>query len=204
MKAHQGDSPHVVSAALSSRQRVLASDDLINIRAATAQDRADVRRIHASAFPESDSARVSTLAAELLFDQTLPQTISLIAETEGAAVGHAAFSPVRLAGNPNVRAYILAPLGVKPDHQKRGIGSKLVEYGLRRLSIMKVNVVLVYGDPRYYSSFGFNADAARQYTPPYPLQYPFGWQALTLDDCHIKKSPAAITCVAALSDPKLW
>ena len=127
-----------------------------------------------------------------------------LGEWRAVAAGSGADAPS--SGSPSRSALSERPwpLGVKPDHQKRRIGSKLVEYGLCRLSIMKVNVVLVYGDPRYYSRFGFDADAARQHTPPYPLQHPFGWQALTLDDRDSKKSPTAIACVNALSDPKLW
>ncbi len=102
------------------------------------------------------------------------------------------------------RGYILAPLGVKPDYQKRRIGSKLIEYGLQQLSEMGVNVVFVYGDPKYYGRFGFSTDAAQQYTTPYKLQYPFGWQAIVLKEYAIEKWPAAITCVAPLCDPKLW
>ncbi|MDY6903771.1 MAG: hypothetical protein SWH61_03705 [Thermodesulfobacteriota bacterium] len=45
---------------------------------------------------------------------------------------------------------------------------------------------------------------ANQYTPPYTLEYPFGWQALVLNICDIEKPPVVITCVAALCDPALW
>jgi putative acetyltransferase len=98
----------------------------------------------------------------------------------------------------------LAPLGVKPDCQKRGIGSKLIEYGTHQLSVMGVSVVFVYGDPKYYGRFGFSAGAAHPYIPPYKLQYPFGWQALVLNACDIEKTPVSITCVTSLNDPKLW
>jgi putative acetyltransferase len=176
----------------------------MNIRIATDQDRDDVLRIHLCAFPENESKIVSKLAIGLISEKTTPQTISLVAETDGAIVGHIAFSPVIIDNNENFRGYILAPLGVKPDYQKRHIGSKLIEYGIRQLSDMGVNVVFVYGDPKYYGKFGFSADAAHQYTTPYKLQYPFGWQAIVLKECNIGKPPVAITCVTSLCDPKLW
>jgi putative acetyltransferase len=106
--------------------------------------------------------------------------------------------------NPTFQGYILAPLAVKPDYQKRRIGSKLIEHGMQQLSDMGINVLFVYGDPRYYARFGFSADAAHQYTAPYALQYPFGWQAIVLKEFHIEKPPLAISCVAPLCDPKLW
>jgi putative acetyltransferase len=177
---------------------------IMSIRIATIQDRDDVHRVHLCAFPEGENEIVSKLAIDLLSEKTAPQTISLVAEIDGAIVGHIAFSPVTIDNNENFQGYILAPLGVKPDYQKRCIGSQLIEYGMQQLSVLGVNVVFVYGDPKYYGRFGFSAVAARQFTPPYPLQYPFGWQANVLKECEIEKPPVAITCVTSLCDPKLW
>lgn len=176
----------------------------MNIRVATDRDREDIHRIYASAFPAGESDIVAKLAIDLLSEQTTPQTISLIAEIDGSVVGHVAFSPVGIDRNEDCRAYILAPLAVQPDHQKRRIGSGLIEYGMRQLSAMGVNIVFVYGDPEYYGRFGFGADAARHFTTPYRLRYPSGWQASVLDDCAIENTPVAISCVTALRDPELW
>ncbi len=176
----------------------------MKIRVATNQDRVAIQRIHLRAFPESESERVAKLAMDLLAESTTPETLSFVAETEGAVVGHVALSPVLIASNQDFRAYILAPLGISPESQKRRIGSKLIENGLQRLSLMEVNVVFVYGDPNYYRRFGFSTDVAQQYIPPYKLQYPFGWQATVLNQCAIGEATGAITCVASLSDPALW
>lgn len=156
------------------------------------------------AFPEGERKLVSTLASNLLAEKTTPQTMSLVAETDGDVVGHVAFSPVIIDHQENLLGYILAPLGVKPDYQRCRIGSSLVEKGMQQLSVMGVNLVFVYGDPHYYSRFGFSAETARHYITPYPIQYPFGWQAMVLNDFDSGKSPAAVTCVTSLCDPTLW
>ena len=140
----------------------------------------------------------------LLYEETNPGTISLVAEVDGAVVGHIAFSPVTINNNKSWVGYILAPLGVKPEYQKRLIGSKLIESGMGRLSKMGVNVVFVYGDPEYYGRFGFNPDVASRYSPPYELQYPFGWQAIALNEADFTDSAVKISCVAPLCDPDLW
>ena len=176
----------------------------MNIRIATKQDYDDIQKVHLCAFPEGEGDIVAKLATDLLSGKTTPQTISLVAETDGVVVGHVAFSPLVIDYNEKLPGYILAPLGVKPDYQKCRIGSKLIEYGMQQLSVMGVNVVFVYGDPGYYSRFGFHAEAASQYTAPYKLQCPFGWQAFVLNECDIEKPPAGITCVTSLCDPKLW
>ncbi len=156
------------------------------------------------AFSEGEKYKVSTLAANLLTEKTNPETISLVAEVDGAVVGHIAFSPVTIHNNKNWIGYILAPLGVKPEHQNLQIGSKLIESGMERLSKMSVNVVFVYGDPKYYGKFGFNPEVASRYSPPYELRYPFGWQAIALNEGVIADTAVVISCIAPLSDPELW
>jgi putative acetyltransferase len=69
---------------------------------------------------------------------------------------------------------------------------------------LPANILFVYGDPKYYSRFGFSVDAAYGYTAPYKLEYPFGWQAIDLNECNVTKSPVKITCVNSLCDPELW
>jgi putative acetyltransferase len=176
----------------------------MNIRIATTHDRDNIRRLYLSAFPETEREIVAKLAIDRLFETSALPTIALIAEIDGSVVGHVAFSPVGIDSNENCKAYILAPLAVKPAYQNQGIGSALIEYGIQRLSAMWVNVVFVYGDPKYYGRFGFNTDAARDFKTPYKLQYPFGWQAVVIRECVIKNAPVAIHCVRSLCDPILW
>ncbi|MCK5102665.1 MAG: hypothetical protein KAR17_07615, partial [Cyclobacteriaceae bacterium] len=58
----------------------------MHIRIATSLDRDDVRDVHLAAFAEGEREIVSKLAINLLSEETTPQTISLVAETEGAVV----------------------------------------------------------------------------------------------------------------------
>jgi putative acetyltransferase len=171
------------------------------IRVATSLDRDDVLAIHLSAFPEGEKQIVSKLAVNLLIEET---TISLVAEADGEVVGHIAFSPVTVSNNKNWTGYILAPLGVKSEYQKYRIGSKLIKSGMERLSKMGVNVLFVYGDPKYYGKFGFSADLASGFSPPYELQYPFGWQAIVLNEGAFTESAVKISCVDPLKDAELW
>lgn len=177
---------------------------MTRIREANILDREDIREVHLCAFSEGEKQVVSTFAVDLLSEETSPETIALVAELNGAVVGHIAFSPVTIDNNEKWIGYILAPLGVKPGYQQRRIGSKLIASGIERLSDKGVNVLFVYGDPKYYGKFGFKADTASRYSPPYELQYPFGWQAIALNEVGSAKSNVKIACVASLRDPKLW
>lgn len=177
---------------------------MIRIREAKNHDRENIREVNLCAFPEGENKIVSTLAVSLLSEETIPETISLVAEIDAAVVGHIAFSPVSVESNEKWKGYILAPLGVKPEYQKRQVGSKLIESGIERITKKGVNALFVYGDPKYYGKFGFNADAAIRYMPPYELQYPFGWQAIALNEVGSTESILRISCVASLCDSELW
>ncbi|MCJ7602899.1 MAG: N-acetyltransferase [Desulfobulbaceae bacterium] len=48
----------------------------------------------------------------------------------------------------------LAPLAVKPEFQKQGIGSELLRFALRQ-DVIKENTIFVLGDPGFYQKFGF-------------------------------------------------
>ena len=176
----------------------------MRIRTATHLDRDAIRGIHLAAFAEEERDTVSALAINLLQEDSTPPTLSLVAENDGRIVGHIAFSPVKIGTNNNLRGYILAPLAVEPEYQNQRVGSKLIEDGRQRLERQGVHLLFVYGDPGYYGRYGFSAEEAAMYTTPYPLQYPFGWQALILNKGSTPESAVTISCVSTLSDPQLW
>ena len=130
--------------------------------------------------------------------------VHLVADAGDALLGHVAFSPVFERGAGDCVAYILAPLAVVPQSQKKGVGKALVEVGLKEVARLGATTVLVYGDPEYYSRFGFQVEAAERFAPPYALQYPTGWQAVALGEGGSPSEPVAFTCVAPLNQPDLW
>lgn len=84
-------------------------------------------------------------------------TLSLVAEADGAVVGHVAFSPVSVSdGSPDW--YGLGPISVEPARQGEGIGGVLVREGLERLKALGAAGCVLLGDPAYYGRFGFQAD----------------------------------------------
>lgn len=48
----------------------------------------------------------------------------------------------------------LAPLAVKPEFQRQGIGSELLRFALRQEAIRE-QTIFVLGEPRFYRKFGF-------------------------------------------------
>ena len=176
----------------------------ITIREATQDDLASIRAIHLEAFPEAEAHLIAELAADLLSQESDPQTVSLVAAAGDQVVGHGAFSPVHADGTTQCVGYILAPLAVKLRWQRRGIGTKLVESGMARLSVKGIQRFLVYGDPRYYGRFGFQAEAASRFVPPYPLQFPSGWLGLPGSQDDAAEQTVHLACVEPLRNPALW
>jgi putative acetyltransferase len=102
-------------------------------------------------------------------------SVSLVAELDGRVVGHVAFSPVTISdGSP--RWFGLAPVSVLPAHQRRGIGTELVERGLAELRSLAAAGCVVLGNPSYYGRFGFES-RSDCILPGLPPEY---FQALTL------------------------
>ena len=82
--------------------------------------------------------------------------ISLVAEVKNEVVGHILFTPVELTENKNnLKIAGLAPMAVLSQLQNRGVGSKLVNAGLKICKSQGYDAVAVLGHPAYYPKFGF-------------------------------------------------
>ena len=137
-----------------------------------------VRAVVAAAF---DDPRVPPLVDELrASDGYLPE-LSLVADDDGLVIGHVMFTTAPFAGTSYV---ILSPLAVRPDRQRRGVGSALVEAGLAGARRREEPLVVVEGDPRYYSRFGFVDARELGLEPPSERIPPGAFQAIALQPDH--------------------
>lgn len=127
----------------------------MEVRTENLCDRLAVRAINESAFETCVEADL----VDALREQAQP-IISLVAVSGISVLGHILFSPVFLTGHPEVSIMGLGPMAVVPEFQKRGIGSALVQAGLKQCRMLEFGAVVVLGHPTYYPRFGF-ASAAR-------------------------------------------
>ncbi len=175
----------------------------MEIREANIKDSGGIIRLHLEVSNNSEAELISDVAVNLLDEKSAVKTISLVAVDNDVIIGHTAFSPVFLDSTNKHFGYILAPLAVLPAHQKNRVGFTIVKHGLDTISSLGAFIVFVYGDPQYYSRFGFTTDLAQNFTPPYALQYPEGWQAMKLNSTVFLKG-GKFQCVNSLNEPKLW
>ena len=66
-----------------------------------------------------------------------------------------------------------------------------------------VDVLLVYGDLACYGQFGFKEKIGGLFVPPYPLQYPFGWTGMMLNETVVPDISINFECISHLSIPDL-
>lgn len=123
------------------------------IRCETPDDVGAVREVNELAFGQPAEAE---LVARLR--RACRDALSLVAvdEERGAIVGHILFTPVVVEGHGRrVVGMGLAPMAVRPDCQRQGIGSQLVRHGLKILGERRCPFVVVVGHAEYYPRFGF-------------------------------------------------
>ncbi len=103
-------------------------------------------------------------------------SLSLVAELDGAIVGHVAFSEVTINGD-YLGWYGLGPVSIEPAYQKQGVGSQLIRDGLARLRAMGAQGCVLEGSPTYYQRFGFKSYPNLIYegapAPQYFMALPF-------------------------------
>jgi putative acetyltransferase len=176
----------------------------MKIRLAEETDLDSIFKVIETAFSDGENKVIMNLVQELSRETTSPSIKSLVAEVDNQVIGYVSYIPIFLKSDSNISGYILAPLAVCPEQQKKGVGSNLIKFGIDMLAQDGIEVLLVYGDPAYYGRFGFKEEIGRWFVPPYTLQYPSGWTGMMLNNTPVPEHPNQFECVSALSKPDLW
>jgi len=134
----------------------------MNIRLETKQDINQIEAITYRAFenhPHHAPGAKPTeheIVNKLREEQAL--TLSLVCEDETGIIGHIAFSPVLINGEP-LSWYWLGPVSVVPERQSEGIGGKLIREGIALLKERSAEGIVLLGEPQYYGRFAFEPRA---------------------------------------------
>lgn len=127
----------------------------ISIRTARKTDCEAIGGIHRTSFEQDHEAAL----VDGLVSSSVP-TISLVADCEGAVVGHLLLSEIEAP----VRAAALAPMAVLPDYRELQIGTALVNEAIRHARKHRYDAIFVLGYNGYYERFGFSPQAADPFT----------------------------------------
>ncbi|MGR5064211.1 GNAT family N-acetyltransferase [Photobacterium sp. DNB22_13_2] len=97
------------------------------------------------------------------------RTLSLVAcNDDGEHVGYMCFSPVMLDGEDH-NWQGLAPMAIKPEYQRQGIGLAMIEEAKQTLAELGYPVIVVLGHSDYYPKAGFAPAAPQGIQCPWPV-----------------------------------
>lgn len=177
----------------------------ILIRKTSVTDFNDIIEVEKQAFGYDKEAK---LVAELLTDPSAEPILSLLAFYQNEAIGHILFTRAyfdRQSEQPLM--HILAPLAVKPDYQRKGIGGMLIKSGIRMLEETGSNLVFVLGHKEYYPKYGFIPQACQLgYPAPYPIpdEYADYWMVQPIGMVGFGIGKGKVKCSDVLNKPEHW
>jgi predicted N-acetyltransferase YhbS len=167
----------------------------------------EISELFTATFSVSEGANEGKVIGGLVRDlmQTTPTEDLLVWSTyeDNLLLGCIFLSRLTFAQDDRA-VFILSPVAVKMNHQKTGIGQKLIAHGLEDLRQKGVDFVVTYGDPNYYSKTGFRQITEDFAQAPLKLSFPEGWLGQSLSKQDERPFIGPSHCVPALNKPELW
>ena len=138
------------------------------IRAERTRDFAIIRQLNQAAFGQDAEAKLIDL---LRPGHAFIPELSLVALLDGVIVGHILFTRIRIRHEKGKTfdSLALAPMAVLPEHQRKGLGGRLVREGLARAAGLGHRSVIVLGHEAYYPRFGFQPASKWNIRPPFEV-----------------------------------
>jgi putative acetyltransferase len=137
------------------------------IRPQRDEDRAAIAEVVRAAFvrhPDEVASFVERIRASEHF---IPE-LALVAEDDSGVIAHVMLSWVGVEGGSRPKVLNLTPMSVRPDRQRRGVGTLLIRDVLARAEAAGEPAVMVEGIPDYYPRFGFERASALGFLPANP------------------------------------
>ncbi len=83
--------------------------------------------------------------------------LDFVAELDKKVIGNIVYTRGKVIDDTKKIHEVICfgPVSVLPVYQRHGVGSALIKYSLDKARSLGFTAVCIYGDPRYYSRFGF-------------------------------------------------
>ncbi|MBW1649716.1 MAG: N-acetyltransferase [Deltaproteobacteria bacterium] len=151
---------------------------------------------------QSEGLSVGNLAYELMNSADDHDFYCFVATENEQIIGSIIFS--KLSFEREINAFLLSPVAISTSYQGKGIGQKLINFGLNALKENGVELAFTYGDPNFYSKVGFSFIPENLAKAPFKLTYPEGWLAQSLISDEIEPIIGNSYCVEAFNKPDMW
>lgn len=153
---------------------------MLEIRKETKRDYEEVYNVIKIAFESaehSDENEQDLVVALRSSSKFIPE-LSLVAIQDNKIIGYILFTKIKIG---EYEELALAPLGILPEYQKQGIGTKLIEQGHKIAKKLGYHYSIVLGSEKYYTKFGYIP--ASQYGIKAPFEVPNeNFMAIKLND----------------------
>lgn len=146
---------------------------------------------------------IGRLVAEMCATTAEEDLVVVSCLEDGGLIGCSVFSRL-IYPEDDRTVFVMAPVAVETERQRRGLGQALIRHGLETLRARGVDVAMTYGDPAYYGKVGFAPTPEAQARAPRTLTYPDGWLAQSLTERPLDPLKGPSRCVAALDSPDYW
>lgn len=167
----------------------------------------EIVQLFRKAFSDSEGRSEGELIASLVKEMmatTDSKDLYCFVATENEQIIAGVFFTKMIFEN-DINAFILSPMATLTEYQGKGVGQKLINYGLETLKTDGVELLLTYGDPNFYSKAGFEVVAEQTVPSPLKLSFPEGWLAQSLLGDEVEAMVVGKPhCVEALNNPDLW
>ena len=166
----------------------------------------EIKQLFTKTFSDSEGQSEGLIIGDLV-NEVLTSTAGhdfycFVATENEQIIGSIIFS--KLTFENEVNAFLLGPVAIHTSYQGKGIGQKLINFGLNNLKENGVEMAFTYGDPNYYSKVGFSFIAEKFVKAPLKLTYPEGWLAQALVSDEIEPITGNSYCVEAFNKPDIW
>lgn len=125
----------------------------LEVRVEKIKDHESVRRVNMIAFGRKAE---SELVDSIRNTDAFISELSLVAVLRDRIIGHLLISKVQIESNDHSEEILsLAPISVIPEYQRMGVGTKLIESALIKCGSLGYPALVVLGNPKFYTKFGF-------------------------------------------------
>lgn len=178
----------------------------MNIQDYQKSEEESIKRLFKDVFSDSENLEEGTLVSNLvghIINSTNEKDIfGFVAKIQGQLIASIFFT--RLKFNNSCSAFILSPVAVHTQFQGKGIGQKIINFGIKQLKDKNIDLLFTYGDPAFYSKVGFKWLDQQIVQAPFTLSHPQGWLCQSLNNKPVMPIKSRPSCVSALDNELYW
>ena len=153
---------------------------MLEIRQENKKDYEEVYNVIKTAFEtaEHSDGNEQDLVVALRDSNSFIPELSLVAVQDNKIIGYILFTKIEIG---EYEELALAPLGILPEYQRKGIGKRLIEEGHRIAKELGYHYSIVLGSEKYYPKFDYIPASQYGIIAPFEVQNE-NFMAIKLND----------------------